>query len=402
LTLLTAAIGCVWACSSDDGGGSPAASGGANADAGAPSAGQDGQAGSPSTGGSETSVAGAPGSEGGAAHAGGASADTAGAGNESGAGPVPVAGAAGTDGGSMPGPPDLITSSGGPWPDSLTGACEDAQKVITCPQKDAPFFGQDGSYRINVPTYTKSQTTLKDSITGLVWQLNPEQVGKSQADAVAYCDALSLAGQTDWRLPTRLEYVTVLDEGLGSGTAMPPGFPVETQGAQWTASATGVDSGQFFTMNDQVGGWTVAVADTQLPARCVRGPSLSGALTVDADVVTDSMTGLAWQVTNLDDTLVTWQEALDYCETLSQDAKDDWRLPSIKELATLVDETATEAPVVAAAFGSSASAQLWSSTPAPTFGSERFAFTLETGFGSSPSLKMTDSAASARCVRTAD
>jgi Protein of unknown function (DUF1566) len=401
-------VGSAWACSSDSGGG-PASSGGDSGnDAGAATAGSESHAGSQATGGATNTAGAAQGgvssSEGGAAHEGGSGADqaSAGAGNESGAGSPPVGGAGGADGAEVPGPPDLITSSGGPWPDSLTGACENAAKIISCPQKDSPFFGQDGSYRINVPKYTTTGTTLKDSVTGLTWQLSPELVGKIQADAVAYCEALELGGQTDWRLPTRLEFVTVLDEGNGSGTAMPPGFPVTGQGAQWTASATGLKAGQFFVMDDQVGQWTIAVADTALTARCVRGPSLTGARTVDTDFVTDSMTSLAWQTTNLDDTLRSWEEALDYCETLTHAEKDDWRLPNIKELATLVDETALQAPVIAADFGSSTAAQVWSSTPAPTFGTERFAFALDTGLGSSPSLKMSESAAAARCVRSAD
>jgi hypothetical protein len=59
-------------------------------------------------------------------------------------------------------------------------------------------------------------------------------------------------------------------------------------------------------------------------------------------------------------------------------------------------------PAIHAAYGASAPAQYWSSTPAPTLGSEGFAFTLETGVGYSPSQKMTDSAAAARCVRSQD
>jgi hypothetical protein len=41
-------------------------------------------------------------------------------------------------------------------------------------------------------------------------------------------------------------------------------------------------------------------------------------------------------------------------------------------------------------------------TPAKTFGDERFELALDTSFGISPSLKMADSAAAARYVRTAD
>jgi hypothetical protein len=296
----------------------------------------------------------------------------------------------------------LITSTGGPWPDSLTGACASPTKLIPCPQKDDPFFGQDGTYRINVPKYSTTLTTIKDSVTGLVWQLKPSQTAKTQAEAVAYCDALDLAGQTDWRLATRLEYVSLLDEGMGAGYALPPGIPLDATGVFWTASATGTTVNGFYVMDDRAGVWNVAVGSSTALARCVRGTALSSTLTADTDFVTDSMTKLVWQTTSLDDSAATWQAALDYCETLSHAGKDDWRLPSIKELATIVDETASMAPVISADFGAGMASAYWSSTPAPSLQSDHFAFALEMSFGISPSLKMADSAAAARCVRTAD
>lgn len=58
------------------------------------------------------------------------------------------------------------------------------------------------------------------------------------------------------------------------------------------------------------------------------------------NIVIDSKTGLQWQ-DNSDNnsTKKTWKEAIDYCETLSLDNHDDWRLPNINELKTLIDRT---------------------------------------------------------------
>ncbi len=397
LALVVVTLGSVLACSSND-----AASGGDGSDAGAgPS---NGTGGTKATGGTK---GGGSANGGGANDAGtpsnGGVANEGGAGNQSsdaGAGSLSPGGAPTVD--PTPGPPDLITSSGGPWPDSLTASCSNASKLIVCPQKTDTFFGQDGTYRINVPTYMTTVTTIKDSVTGLVWQLIPEKISKTQADAVKYCDDLSLAGQTDWRLPTRVEYVSVLDEGFSKGYAMPPGVPIDSTGTFWTASATATTAGTFFAMDDAQGVWNVASGTGLSLARCVRGTALISTLIVGTGIVTDSMTSLAWQSTELETTARNWQEALDYCETLTHAGKEDWRLPNIKELATLVDETAAVAPVIAADFGASAAPAYWSSTPARAFGTEHFAFALETAFGTSPSLKMTDSAAAARCVRSAD
>jgi len=402
---LAAVLGLVGACSSDDAIPAPIGSSGSAGKAlGDGGQSQAGSSTTPSGGddqGGTAALGGAASSDGGGGSQNGGSGEpNGGAMSEGGAPALPAGGAGGSEGGDTG--PDLITSSGGPWPDSLTGACGSPNKATACPQLGEPFFGQDGTYRLNVPSYTATLTTLKDSVTSLVWELTPDASTKTQAQAVAYCDALQLAGQDDWRLPTRLEYVSVLDEGMGSGYGMPSAVSIDTVGAQWTASATGTAANQFFIVDDQFGAWTVGVDTTTLGARCVRGPVTGGSLQVESDVVTDTTTKLVWQVTALDTVARNWQEALDYCETLGHAGKEDWRLPNIKELATIVDETAAVAPVIRAEYGTSAPAQYWSSTPSPTFGSEGFAFALETGVGYSLSLKMSDSAAAARCVRSQD
>lgn len=49
----------------------------------------------------------------------------------------------------------------------------------------------------------------------------------------------------------------------------------------------------------------------------------------------DSSTGLVWQVMP-DSGYVNWMEAVQYCDDLVLDAKQDWRLPSISELRSLI------------------------------------------------------------------
>jgi hypothetical protein len=413
VTLLLGTLGPWVACGTDDRNPAPSPS---------PSAGRCGrgsvgesnsggsEAGADPVGGSESNEAGSTGELGGEGNLGGrsnagsssngdagASLSMAGGGAETGSG---EAGSGGT-GGPVDGT-DLIVVTGGPWPDSFTGNCATPMKLIPCPRANGAFFGQDGNYRINVPTYTATTSTLHDSVTGLTWQLEPEKQQKPQAEAVAYCDGLSLADRDDWRLPTRLEYITMLDAGLPGGFAVPVQIPSGTTGEHWTASAAGISKSGFFVVDDASGTFNVAVSDTKSEARCVRGPTLSGTLAIGDDTVIDSMTGLEWQRTSLDDRERTWKAALAYCESLIHSGKDDWRLPNIKELATIIDESATLAPVVdAATFGDSSASRYWSSSPALTLASERLAFTLDAGIGNTPTVKMTEFAA-ARCVRTAD
>ena len=97
-------------------------------------------------------------------------------------------------------------------------------------------------------------------------------------------------------------------------------------------------------------------------------------------VVKDNVTGLEWQKATAPGTY-TWQQAIDYCNNLSLGGKDDWRLPTIKELTTLVDSSIPyPGPTINTTFfpGTVAS-HYWSST---TFASNTsFAWYVLFGYG---------------------
>lgn len=77
--------------------------------------------------------------------------------------------------------------------------------------------------------------------------------------------------------------------------------------------------------------------------------------------VSDYDTGLMWQQSELA-TLRTWDEALIYCNGLSLADHNNWRLPNIKELTSIIDKSRRK-PSIAPVFTNVQSTNYWSSSP---------------------------------------
>lgn len=57
----------------------------------------------------------------------------------------------------------------------------------------------------------------------------------------------------------------------------------------------------------------------------------------DTNVVQDNLTGLMWTRNANLNGAKNWNNAIDYCNNLSHGGYDDWRLPNIRELQSLID-----------------------------------------------------------------
>jgi Protein of unknown function (DUF1566) len=61
-------------------------------------------------------------------------------------------------------------------------------------------------------------------------------------------------------------------------------------------------------------------------------------LVLDGEAVLDKETGLVWaKNANIADATKTWQDAMNYCCNISIANRKGWRLPTVEELASLVD-----------------------------------------------------------------
>lgn len=119
----------------------------------------------------------------------------------------------------------------------------------------------------------------------------------------------------------------------------------------------------------------ILAAALLMPALPSRADAPPGRYTITSGTVLDNKTGLRWQQT-LPSGTYTFTAALAYCKALSLAGESTgWRLPSMKELRTLVDESRSNPAIDTTAFpgitATDASAMtgspFWSSTPVATF-----------------------------------
>jgi hypothetical protein len=105
-----------------------------------------------------------------------------------------------------------------------------------------------------------------------------------------------------------------------------------------------------------------------------------GPFKVTNDTVQDTATGLIWQRGSSPTTL-TFSQATDYCAALELDGKK-FRLPTIKELHTLVDESRIMPAIDPTAFPKTDPAVYWSATQLATFPGSVWAVSFSHGFDS--------------------
>jgi hypothetical protein len=251
---------------------------------------------------------------------------------------------------------------------------------MSCPEEGEDFYGQDAIYIINPPDLTDNgDGTVFDNITGLTWE---QKTATTEAytftfdDAVAYCNDLTLGGQTDWRVPTRKELSTLLNFGTVSpalDTAYFPDYTYTTPDdmSYWTATDYHDNSTMVWTVDLAFG---LMSPDFKAPVlskvRCVLGNPLPDSSYVDNEdgTVTDMTTGLMWEQKTDDggsrdkDNTYTWLEALSYCENLVLAGFSDWRTPNPKELERLLDLEKSSPAVDTDYFPNTNNGRYWTGT----------------------------------------
>jgi hypothetical protein len=246
--------------------------------------------------------------------------------------------------------------------------------------------------------------TVTDQVTGLMWQQAPPPAPIPWTNALSYCASSTLGGHDDWRAPTYIELVSLVDYARQSPSIDPTAFPGAPPTDFWTSTPVATAACNaweiYFSAGDSSFDPTSGVGNS---IRCVRTATAPAHLLVPparyaigSGTVTDLQTGLVWQQPVAAGPLAQ-SAAASACAALGDGGPGSWRLPTVKELLTLVDVTRPTPPTIdPTAFPGAPAAQAWSSTPVAGQSGPIWAVQFDVGFA----LQVDASTALAvRCVR---
>jgi hypothetical protein len=123
----------------------------------------------------------------------------------------------------------------------------------------------------NLESYTDNgDGTVTDNVTGLMWQQAVPAGTYKWAQAVAYCPTLTLAGHSDWRLPSIIELVSIVDYGQDNPSINPTYFPSTPAYTFWSSSLLAGSSSGAWVVGFDDGFTGVGGVSNTIDVRCVR------------------------------------------------------------------------------------------------------------------------------------
>ncbi|MFZ3137525.1 MAG: DUF1566 domain-containing protein [Thermodesulfovibrionales bacterium] len=253
---------------------------------------------------------------------------------------------------------------------------------------------------------------MTDNNTGLIWQKYENASGYNWYQASGtydatynptsqnICGSLNLGGYSDWRLPSKKELMSIVDYSipLPGPTINTTYFP-NTFAFYYWSSTTGAESPGYAWVVDFYDGAVYYGSKSSPEAvRCVRGGQLDFGNFQDNNngTVTDSATGLMWQQGKPED-MAWWDSDLSYCEGLPLGGHSDWRLPNIKELESITDDTSFNPSIDTAFSPNPIPTYYWSSTTNASDPTHAWIVIFTYGSLNSPSKDLPN--LSIRCVR---
>ena len=232
--------------------------------------------------------------------------------------------------------------------------CYKGSDIINCNSSTiGDFYGQDAHYAVQgtcIPKKFKinesvpEEKTVIDENLGIEWQQIIPTEGYNWDNAAKYCEELNYGGHDDWRVPTIKELFSIVD--ISTNHAIDTTYFPDTPTGSYFWSSSNVSSGRHWalifslSLASDVSFMYNHMNDHKFNVRCVREESFfkefsftSSTISGD-EIITDNETGLIWQKTY---ETKNFSEALSYCENLSYAGHNDWRLPNINELISLIN-----------------------------------------------------------------
>jgi hypothetical protein len=120
------------------------------------------------------------------------------------------------------------------------------------------------------PSYALSADTVTDLITGLVWQRNVPTQTFAWQQAKDFCASLALGGLSCWRLPSRIELVSIVDYTRSNPAIDPAVFPGTPSASFWSASSYVAYTGSAWALDFGAGATGGGGEGFALHVRCVR------------------------------------------------------------------------------------------------------------------------------------
>ena len=113
--------------------------------------------------------------------------------------------------------------------------------------------------------------TITDRVTSLIWEKAPTTATFGWSAALTHCPQLTLAGHTDWRLPTLIELLSLVDYTVTvSPMINATFFPTVQGGLYWTASTVSSQINFAWEINLNNGVTNADATTSSNPVICVR------------------------------------------------------------------------------------------------------------------------------------
>ena len=233
------------------------------------------------------------------------------------------------------------------------------------------LWGQNGCFVVNPMSFTKLGKTGKpladtadwkggfravlDNNTGLVWEVKSPRKGdvnyfedaytwkKAGDEFIKKLNKIKYGGFSDWRMSNKDELRSIVDYGKTGPAVDTRYFPNTKSDFYWTCVPYNMQKPFIWGIFFGLGSGICYTPNSKRYVRAVRGGKDKRFGKQDPSrfkdnndgTITDTLTGLMWQ--KGENERMDWYSALKNCREMRLAGRDDWRMPNLKELNSILN-----------------------------------------------------------------